>query len=147
MIPTFQSFCTNLCPCPSLQDLRKHRERELMKIDRIGTTEQLTTALGVQIPMQVKGTQPAIPYTCLYSVHPYWWKRQVSHQTWKQERAQVRDPLWMRKDTRSPKQEQSVAPQSGPWSNKKFKNEKRIGIWKNLMIALCVLYLISQFKP
>ena len=23
-----------------------------------------------------------MPYTCLYSVHPYWWKRQVSHQTW-----------------------------------------------------------------
>ena len=22
-----------------------------------------------------------MPYTCLYSVHPYWWKRQVSHQT------------------------------------------------------------------
>ena len=23
-----------------------------------------------------------MPYTQLYSVHPYWWKRQVSHQTW-----------------------------------------------------------------
>ena len=23
-----------------------------------------------------------MPYTRLYSVHPYWWKRQVSHQLW-----------------------------------------------------------------
>ena len=23
-----------------------------------------------------------MPYTHLYSVHPYWWKRQVLHQTW-----------------------------------------------------------------
>ena len=23
-----------------------------------------------------------MPYTRLYSVHPYWWKRQVLHQTW-----------------------------------------------------------------
>ena len=33
----------------------------------------------------------------------------------------------MRKDTRSPKQEQSVAPQNGPWSRQKFflkKNKK-----------------------
>ena len=26
-----------------------------------------------------------MPYTCLYSVHPYWWKRQVSHQLWPSE--------------------------------------------------------------
>ena len=31
----------------------------------------------------------------------------------------------VRKDTRSPKQEQSVAPQTGPWSNKKFKKNKQ----------------------
>ena len=24
----------------------------------------------------------AMPYTQLYSVYPYWWKRQMSHQTW-----------------------------------------------------------------
>ena len=34
----------------------------------------------------------------------------------------------MRKDTRSPKQEQSVAPQNGPWSRQKiFKKKKKIG--------------------
>ena len=42
--------------------------------------EQLTTALVVQIPMHVRGARPAMPYTHLYSVHHYWWKRQVSHQ-------------------------------------------------------------------
>ena len=31
----------------------------------------------------------------------------------------------MRKDTRSPKQEQSVAPQTGPWSNKNLKKKKK----------------------
>ena len=33
----------------------------------------------------------------------------------------------MRKDTRSPKQEQSVAPQNGPWSRQKFfkKNKNK----------------------
>ena len=36
----------------------------------------------VQIPMHVRGAWPAMLYTCLYSVHPYWWKRQVSHQLW-----------------------------------------------------------------
>ena len=30
----------------------------------------------------------------------------------------------MRKDTRSPKQEQSVAPQNGPWSRQKFKKKE-----------------------
>ena len=37
----------------------------------------------------------------------------------------------MRKDTRSPKQEQSVAPQNGPWSTPKFqKKKKRFGVIK-----------------
>ena len=31
----------------------------------------------------------------------------------------------MRKDTQSPKQEQSVAPQNGPWSRQKFKKKKK----------------------
>ena len=31
----------------------------------------------------------------------------------------------MRKDTRSPKQEQSVAPQNGPWSRQKIKKKKK----------------------
>ena len=31
----------------------------------------------------------------------------------------------VRKDTQSPKQEQSVAPQTGPWSNKNFKKKKK----------------------
>ena len=31
----------------------------------------------------------------------------------------------MRKDTRSPKQEQSVAPQNGPWSRQKIQNSKK----------------------
>ena len=31
----------------------------------------------------------------------------------------------MRKDTQSPKQEQSVAPQNGPWSKQKFKKKKK----------------------
>ena len=31
----------------------------------------------------------------------------------------------MRKDTQSPKQEQSMAPQNGPWSKQKFKKKKR----------------------
>ena len=31
----------------------------------------------------------------------------------------------MRKDTRSPKQEQSVAPQNGPWSKKNFKKKEK----------------------
>ena len=30
-----------------------------------------------------------------------------------------------RKDTQSPKQEQSVAPQNGPWSNKNFKKREK----------------------
>ena len=45
----------------------------------------------------------AMPYTRLYSVHPYWWKRQVSHQLWpsgsqhtsKKEWVQARHPLWI----------------------------------------------------
>ena len=32
--------------------------------------------------MHVRGAWPAMPYTFLYSVHHYWWKRQVSHQRW-----------------------------------------------------------------
>ena len=32
--------------------------------------------------MHVRGAWPAMPYICLYSVHPYWWKRQVLHQLW-----------------------------------------------------------------
>ena len=32
----------------------------------------------------------------------------------------------VRKATRSPKQVQSVAPQTGPWSNKKFKKKKKV---------------------
>ena len=33
--------------------------------------------------MHVRGAWPAMPYTHLYSVHHYWWKRQwVSHQRW-----------------------------------------------------------------
>ena len=31
----------------------------------------------------------------------------------------------VRKDTLSPKQEQSVAPQTGPWSNKKIKKKEK----------------------
>ena len=31
----------------------------------------------------------------------------------------------MRKDIRNPKQEQSVAPQTGPWSNKNYKKKKK----------------------
>ena len=31
----------------------------------------------------------------------------------------------MRKDTRSPKQEQSVAPQNGPWSRQKILKKKK----------------------
>ena len=45
----------------------------------------------------------------------------------KQERVQARSTLDlkpMRKDTQSPKQEQSVAPRNGPWSSKKFKKNK-----------------------
>ena len=42
----------------------------------------MNTALVVQIPMHVRGAWPAMPYTSLYSVHLYWWKRQVSHQRW-----------------------------------------------------------------
>ena len=39
----------------------------------------------------------------------------------------------MRKDTRSPKQEQSVAPQNGPWSRQKFfKKKKKKKIWNDL---------------
>ena len=34
----------------------------------------------------------------------------------------------VRKDTQSPKQEQSVAPQTGPWSNKKKKKKKK-DVW------------------
>ena len=76
-------------------------------------------------------------YTRLYSVHPYWWKSQVLHQTLvsgcvcqdhrKQERVQARSTLdlkLMRKDTQSPKQEQSVAPRNGPSSNKNFNKKK-----------------------
>ena len=51
--------------------------------------------------------------------------------THKQERVQARDPLRnlkpVRKDTRSPKQEQSVAPQTADRSNKKFKKKKKKG--------------------
>ena len=43
---------------------------------------QLTTVLVVQILMHVREAWPAMPYTCLYSVHHYWWKRQVSYQRW-----------------------------------------------------------------
>ena len=48
----------------------------------------------------------------------------------KQERVQVRSTLDlkpMRKDTQSPKQEQSVAPRNGPWSNKNFN--KKNCVW------------------
>ena len=38
--------------------------------------------MNVKILLHVRGAWPAMPYTRLYSVHPYWWKRQVSHQLW-----------------------------------------------------------------
>ena len=39
----------------------------------------------------------------------------------------------VRKDTQSPKQEQSVAPQTGPWSNKNLKkNKKKLEFWLKL---------------
>ena len=34
----------------------------------------------------------------------------------------------MRKDIRSPKQEQSVAPQNGPWSRQKILKQKKDGL-------------------
>ena len=75
-----------------------------------------------------------MPYTCLYSVHDYWWKRQVpcdlqDHSTQARKSAgeiSTLDLKPMRKDTRSPKQEQSVAPQNGPWSKEKNLKKKSI---------------------
>ena len=43
----------------------------------------------------------------------------------------------MRKDTRSPKQEQSVAPQNGPWSRQKFSlNERNLMIFYNPVVLV-----------
>ena len=49
----------------------------------------------------------------------------------------------MRKDTRSPKQEQSVAPQNGPWSRQKFKKKKK----KLIQKKKCSWKLISTDNP
>ena len=38
--------------------------------------------LNVNEEVRAHRARPAMPYTHLYSVHPYWWKRQVSHQLW-----------------------------------------------------------------
>ena len=53
----------------------------------------------------------------------------------------TRDLKPVRKDTRSPKQEQSVAPQTGPWSNKKFKKKKKVQQMKN-----CEKFQLSHCK-
>ena len=42
----------------------------------------------------------------------------------------------MRKDTQSPKQEQSVAPQNGPWSRKKIKKKKKEKDQRKLSLSL-----------
>ena len=43
----------------------------------------------------------------------------------------------MRKDTQSPKQEQSVALQTGPWSNKNFFKKKKEFYKKKKSLASC----------
>ena len=50
----------------------------------------------------------------------------------------------MRKDTRSPKQEQSVAPQNGPWSRQKFKKKKKS--ISNISNAYNQPLILSQHK-
>ena len=98
----------------------------------------------------------------------------------KQERVQARDPHWlwnpwgrthlqarksagerstlalkpMRKDTWSPKQEQSMAPQNGHLSNKKFKKKKKKDLFTPsksesenflwcLSLVLCLIFCLS----
>ena len=65
-----------------LQNLLISLHLDFILMDRFPfvLSSKFTTALVVQIPMHVRGTWPAMPYTRLYSVHRYWWKRQVSHQ-------------------------------------------------------------------
>ena len=65
-------------------------------------------------------------YTCLYSVHLHWCHTRcdlMDHCMQARKSAGKRPTLDlkpMRKDTQSPKQEQSVTLQNGPWSNKKI---------------------------
>ena len=51
----------------------------------------------------------------------------------------------MRKDTQSPKQEQSVAPQNGPWSRQKFLKKKKKK--KSLDVHLSLTYLLRKTVP
>ena len=91
--------------------------------------EQLTTALGVQNPDSCE-RRPAshAVYTLIQCTSLLVEKAGVTANVTfqdhrKKERMQARSTLDLkpvRKDTQSPKQEQSVAPQNGPWSNKKF---------------------------
>ena len=85
--------------------------------------------------MHVRGAWPAMPYT-LYTVYtPIGGKGRChtscdlqDHSTQARKSAGERSTLAlkpMRKDTQSPKQEQSVAPQNGHLSNKNFKKTKR----------------------
>ena len=72
----------------------------------------------------------AMPYTRLYSVHPYWWKRQVftrcdlqDHCMQARKSAGERSSLDLKpmsKDTQIPNKKQSVASENGPWSNNLF---------------------------
>ena len=112
------------------------RVNKQQKNSSVGNASDLLThrwaahhCVGVQIPMHVRGTWSAMPYTRLYSVHCYWWKRQVSHQRWiwgihcmharKHASEESTLALKPRADvTRSPKQ--SVAPQKGLVSYKNF---------------------------
>ena len=62
----------------------------------------------------------------------YWWKRHVSHQTWPlgslhASKKECRWEIHSRFETHveGPKQEQSVVPQNGPWSNKFFKKRRK----------------------
>ena len=95
----------------------------------------------------------ALLFSRLYSVHLYWWKRLVicdlwDHCTQARKSAGERSTLDLkpvRKDTRSPKQEQSVASQTGPWSNKIcFKKIDKVLTnvnGRNMIHKLCVFVI------
>ena len=94
--------------------------------------------------MHVRGTWPVMPYT-IYTVYtPIGGKSRCrtscdlqDHSMQARKSAGKRSTLAlkpMRKDTQSPKQEQSVAPQNGHLSNKKLKKKKR----KEYLVNSCI---------
>ena len=111
--------------------------------------------LVAQIPMHVRGAWPAMPYIHAYTVYTSIGGKGRCHTSCdlQDHSTQARksageistlDLKPMRKDTRSPKQEQAVAPQNGPWSKQKIlkKNQKKKKKAKCVVEEMCTTQVV-----